>query len=483
MVLNSRFFKKAITFLNIVYFFVLLLCFYFRFNSFNKGNWTNSVMPFIAINLILNTCYFLLHKIKVFDYRFVFVALSYLFMFGRVFYAWCGKEYVASWWLQDFFSPSAMYHACIYILLSLQACFIGFFAFNKKKNHNDFFNESSLFIRVKKEETRPLLISAIVILCIGLPSRLFMDFRAIWYSSQTGWYEAGGGVVGFIDDFAFFFIPGVFLLLESFKNDKKKKITIFLVFIYFFVVMILTGDRRYYVSGLLALGCYYLYRLNKKRSIFFYIFLIFVCVFTLNLIEIVRHNRYGGITSLGVFLSNNFLKLFDFSNTFDDVFTEFGISFYSVVVAVDNVPDKLLAFQYGKTFIYALMSIIPLGGYLAGDFSSPSDYINEKVDLPLGGTFFGDLYMNFGYTLGIAFAFIIAFLIGKYFTSLSRKKNCISIVYYFSSFYILINLVRATFYEVARPLVWILVLVFVVYYFSKKRKCLPYGTKQNLVKQ
>ena len=483
MVINSRFFKRAIILLNVAYFFVLLLYFYLHFNSFDNNNWANSVTPFIIVGLALNAGYFLLHRIRIFDYRFVFIVLSYLFMFGRVFYAWLGKEYVASWWLQDYFLPSAMYHACAYILISVQACFIGFFAIKNKQSHKDFLAESSLFVRVAKSETRSLFISAIVVLCIGLPSRLFMDFRAIWYSSQTGWYEAGGGVVGFIDDFAFFFIPGIFLLLESFESDKKKKIIIFLVFIYFFVVMILTGDRRYYVSGLLALGCYYLFRLNKKRSIIFYLFVIFVCIFTLNLIEIVRHNRYGGITSLGIFLSNNFLKLFDFSNTFDDVFTEFGISFYSVVVAVNYVPNKLLTFQYGKTFIYALLSIIPLGGYLAGDFSSPSDYINERVDLPLGGTFFGDLYINFGYTFGIVFAFLIAFLIGKYFTSLSRKRSGIGIAYYFSSFYILINLVRATFYEVARPLVWMLILVSAVFYFSKKRKHLSYGTKQAIIKR
>lgn len=469
--MNKRIGAKSLGVLNVAYLFVLIALFYLNYNKFDNKNWSAQLIVWVVICFVLNILYFVTHLIPLYDFRFVFIVLAYLFMFGRVFYAWQGIEYRASWWLQDSFSSEEMYHACAYALMALQASFVGFFVLQK--------NTQLQSIRLCSEdeidpnrirERRVLFRCGVAVLLFGLPSRLFIDLRSVYYSMQTGWYESAGGIVGLVDDLAFLFIPGVLLLLEGIKSTCAKKVLTFSTFAYYLAIMLLTGDRRYYISGLLALGCYYLARIKRKKNrVWTYIVIGFICLFVLNFIEIVRHNRYGNLSSIGEFFSKNALSLFDFSNTFDDVITEFGISFYSVVVAIANVPEVLLSYQFGKTFVFSLLSIVPFGGRLAGAASSPSDYINELVQLPVGATFYGDMYINFGFFFGMVFSMIIAHFLGRYFISKQAKNDSINYVLYFSGFYILINLVRASIYEVTRPFVWGILIITVVYRFFKRK--------------
>lgn len=453
----------------IIFLNVLMLCvqLFYLFQYWNSpvitDNWATIPAILALIAAIINTYSMFRLKIHIYDFRFVFIALSYMFMFGRVWVASLGLEWETSWRVQIHFSEVDMFHTAFYCLCCIQLMFLGMFSLERE--NNNFFK----IIEDSKTNER-LHTTGLVLLLIGVPCRLITDANAVIMALTTGYYVSITSLVGLWDDFAFLLIPGVLCILES--RPRKRVSILGIVFAYFLVIMSLTGDRRYYVSGILALGMYFVTRMweKKKPNAFKLVGLATMALFFLNFLQVVRSARNGGLGTFSAFLSNYGAKLFDFSELFVNVFGEFGITFYSVVSIVEYVPSSVMGFQYGMTILRSLPYIIPLGGYIGvNGVVEPSLVINEITGQPVGGSLFGDLYANFG-ILSLIVVFLLGRVIKCTFRRMKNNNSPMGAVLYFTCIYILINLVRCSICEIVRPIIWCTVLPLLVYNLLSKRK-------------
>lgn len=152
-----------------------------------------------------------------------------------------------------------------------------------------------------------------------------------------------------------------------------------------------------------------------------------------------------------------------------EILAETSLTLLSVASVIDVVPD-IFPFQYGMTFFKTLFSVLPIG-WLSDDFflNAYSTYvINTYTKIPVGSSFIGSLYWNYGY-VGVAIA---AFLCGIYVPQIlyklrgSIRKSC---VIYFSLFAQMIMLVRCELIDIFRYLVMLFVLMFALECFFKRR--------------
>jgi hypothetical protein len=140
----------------------------------------------------------------------------------------------------------------------------------------------------------------------------------------------------------------------------------------------------------------------------------------------------------------------------------------TVVFAFNDIP-KLIPFQYGLSFWGAIPSILPIGWAFPEFFEKVSIFriLNDIEGYPVGASLPGELYANFGW-YALIIAFVMGCYIGKYYI-LSKMNNPLKIAQYFSIFFILINIVRASFLEITRNIFIVLIIPFLIYYLLNSK--------------
>lgn len=429
----------------------LVLFSYLSYSDLKVVDQWSEIVTLIAIALLLIQIISLkLKGIEYTDFRLWFLILTYLFMFGRVFLHALNLDENIFWNLIMRYPEIDMFRASMFILCSIQSIFIGFVIKDCKKNNK---------LKVKLYKLKPdfnIYKAGIILLIFSLPFRLITDINWIIQTQGAGSYSAIQSGSGLSDDFAFLFLPSIILLICSGKlNKSKSNILVSVVIIYFIIVMILTGDRRYPVTAILALVLCYLKYYNLRISFVKTVLLGYIALTMLNLFTVVREVRHDELTSLFDFILNYWSKIFFNTNTVYETLAEFGLTFFSVVHIFMYVP-YIIPFQRGFTFVATIPSILPIG-WLFRDFfskSSVSGIINPQAGASVGASLIGDLYANFGwYALGAGI--IVGIIFNKIFNVSNEKNIRLKYVQYFSLFYILINLVRATFFEVFRSAIMV----------------------------
>lgn len=415
--------------------------------------WSSQAFYLSIISIIANI--YLMHKkrVRLIEYQFVVMALLYLFMYGRIWLSYLQLDSNIHWVLHKFFMAEDMRKTSMYVVSSAQMLFLGMMATYEK-------NELNAGV-VEANNQQPNLYNAgLFLLLIGIPCRIYTDIQSVIATSATGSFTSISASTGLIDDLAYLLIPGLLCIMES--KPHIRKLVMYIVTTYFVIIMAVTGDRRFYVSAILTLFAYIRFRgvtIGKKLKLYQWILLILVGCFFLNFLEVIRKMRSGGLGSILSFVTNYGVDVFVLDDLIIDVLVEFGISFFSVVVVTTGVPD-IFPFQYGMTFIKTIPSVLPLGFAFNQMFkeASPSVILNSTTKYPVGATIIGDAYANFS-VFGIAFIFLFGLLLGKIFNinkaSIS-KKYC---VHYFTNYYILINIVRCSFFETFRPIIWCYIFV------------------------
>lgn len=431
------------------------------------GKWSTYGFWLSLVGLVLQ-CYTMRKlRIKISDFRIAFIMLANLFMFGRVWLNYLSMDEDIYWVLNKYFSAVSMQKTSVFCCCCIQALFVGLLFFDKKQQTNVVETEAD-YVTNKGA----LYATGIVLLIIAIPCRLMADLTSIITTHATGNYNSIASTTGVIDDFANLLIPAVLCLVIS-KPRLKTGILVSVV-LYFLAIMSMTGDRRYYTAGIVALGAFFLSDSRKKKGVKHILRIVclgFVALFFLNFLEILQQSRLGGLGTVTEFIAEYGLKIFDLSGLFIKVLTEFGISFYSVVAVVENVPT-IVPFQYGITLLKTLPSILPIG-FLFGDMfdsANPSYAINAYTKLPVGATVFGDLYVNFG-LFAVLGCIILGCVINRIIKTHFRIEKGINQVIYFTGYYILINLIRCSIFEAYRGILWgTLIPLFIYNCFLKKTR-------------
>lgn len=444
----------------------LAMVVYFMYHAkFDRNKWYVEIAVFAFVQMLLQIIFMLKRSIKLYDFRMWFIVLSYLFMFGKQFLATIlsDSKYHGVVIFQRLYKADTMYHASLYIILCIQVIFFGFFIFKEKA---DFFES------VQDEPVNnTLYITGIVLTIISFSCALITDVSNIFAIQSSRSYSDISGGTGLTDDFGLLLAPSILHLLFCGKLSKQKSFLLLIVVsLYYFLVMALTGDRRYPIIALIVLFLAYMHIYNFKFKFkhFVYILLSFVI---LNFFVVLREIRHGNMVSLGEFIITYGLRLFDFSETISETLNEFGTSFYTVCLGFMGFPD-LFPFRYGCTLLSGFIGVIPLGPLYTNSYTyrygRVVEIVNSYYGTHPGGSVYEDMYTNFGfiaYLIMIVFGYFISKLFFKDFND-KRKK----MIRYYILFYALIHLCRASFTEVIRTAVWGLIIPLLIYNFISSVK-------------
>jgi len=455
--------RLLISLVNMMFIIILIFFTFFPSNKYTT-DWsrTISLLSFLMIGIQLYSLNILGYKF--YEFQYIFLVLSYIFFFGRIWLQYFKLDIDIFWVLHKYYNLSIMYNTGIYVIFCIEFLFLGMIV---KTHCYNFVN-----LNIEDIDNISIFYTGITLLIIAVPCRLYTDAYSIFTTSASGSINSIISPTGLVDDLAYLLIPGIICIMEA---KSKQKTWIFIsVIVYFIIIITKTGDRRYYVAGILALLAYYLLTENKhkkKKYILKIGILIILIAIFLNFLEIIRDIRIGGLVSFSSFIKNYGFNVLKLNNLIWNVLAEFGISFFSVVAVIENVP-LYIPFQLGSTFIKSIPSVLPIGN-LVGDYfrnASPSTIINEYTGLPVGSTLFGDLFVNFSY-YGIFSCFITGIILSKIFNKKKIINNDLKRVLYYSQFYVLINLIRSSFFEIVRPFIWCTIIPIMVYniYNIKKK--------------
>lgn len=441
------------------WFIALAMISYLMFqSSIDYNNWYFGIAILAFIQMLLQILFMLKQSIKIYDFRIWFILLSYLFMFGKQFLAaiLSDTKFNGVIIFQRLYDAETMYHSSLYIILCIQAVFLGFFITKKK---------SLYFTSVLEEPAdNTLYITGILLTVISFSCALITDVSNIITIQSSGRYADISGGTGLIDDFGLLLAPSILHLFFCGKLTKKKTfILLMAVSVYYIIVMTLTGDRRYPIISIIVLFLAYIQIYSFKFKIKHFVYILLALIM-LNLFVVLREIRQGNMVSLSVFISTYGLRLFDFSNTIFETLNEFGTSFYTVCLGFMGFPE-LFPFRYGSTLLSGLIGIIPLGPLYTNSsiykFGRVVEVVNTYFNTHPGGSVYEDMYTNFSY-----FAYILLIAFGYFTSNLIFKNsndNRKKMIRYYILFYSLIHLCRASFTEVIRTAVWGLMIPLFIY--------------------
>lgn len=430
------------------------------------------IVAVLSVSLLLYQTFMLLKMgYGLASFQTIFVVLSYLFNFSFFWLIAIDKS--------DFiFFPNWMYtdiplkcKAAFYSLMCIQGVFTGLVW----KPKTVIAPTASLALSdSEKASQRQVFTIGLVMLIIGIPFKLYYDYLNILNSIANGGYGGFGGVSGLIDDFQHFAIAGVITMIASgYKKKPFCYLLIGIVFVYFMFVMTASGDRRYYVTAIIGImvalvGAYFNNSNSRKLSlkrIVRYAAIFILALFFLNLIAVIRYQRSSSLGS-DMVAQSTLEQLFSFDGVWETL-GEFGITINALVLAQNVVPTTI-PFQYGLSYLYAILFILPIGPFVHIPNASIGRAITSYVDIPVGSSYVLDLYANFG-----QIAFIPAIILGiilSRFVNINTNNSAKKLALSSSITYILINYVRSSTIEVLRPAVYILIMYYLAEFIIKKKR-------------
>lgn len=452
-----------IIFINVIYILAFGIWAYASWNNeFIIENYENWIFIWIIPMIIVQLLSFVLKKIKTYDFVLWFTLLSYLFMFGRIFIKIFALNNKLAYDPYIYYNDSILFHSYIYAIMSLILISFGYTLFFPSKSlvSNELAKINIDFNLYKTGKWMFVL---------GFVSKIINDAKIISILQTTKSYVSYATAVssGIFDDISYLTLPGAFLMFFSgCMKEKRKKIMFILLLAYFFLLMLLTGSRKIQLFSIITL--FLGYRAseckNKKVNIFKTVLSMFLGLFIINTLVIIRNNRF----SLGnIFnqLTLNFLSFNTLKNLFGELCAESSMTLLTVASTIKTVPS-ILEFEYGKTLLRTIPSFLPIG-WLVGDFfnkATATYVINGYTKIPVGSSLIATLYWNWGYIGGWIFAFIFGALVSK----ININKNDIKINQrekmgmYFAIFSYLIILVRSDIFDIYRGLCYLFISKYVI---------------------
>lgn len=419
--------------------------------------WTVSISIAAIALMVYQMLVIKLRKLKYTDFIPWFVALQFLFLYGRIFVYAIGENSSISWNLFYYFTNEQEYRAALFCLSYSQAIFTGIMAVNRtqisKVNYtHEYTSESVCFIGK-------------ALLLLSMPIKLYTNLVNIFAQRSLGKYTYEGSTNGFLNALAYGVVAGIILIISSRKLSRKSIMLLLTVFLLYEVLyMIFSGDRRQEITGIIAITLCYCYvneiRIRPRNIIA----IVTVAYVALVFLAAIRSGRQGVFYSL-----EDFIPWFEKAlrnNLFVDVCGEFGNTFFTVVNGIKYYPDYF-NYVWGLSGISTIVNIVPgLVKMLA-----PELYIQGAVNyrceldngLPTGGSLPQDMYCNFSFG-GIAIAIVTGAIIAKYVFR-ETGKSTIVVGKYYILFYILLNLVRASINEVGRSIAYIFAAIYLLHAF------------------
>ena len=334
--------------------------------------------------------------------------------------------------------------------------------------------QSKTVLEDEKRETEELdkaFLIGIILFVIGIIPT-YMN-----YSQQIRYIMAGNIYAGIRETvdlgpialFAIFYQVGIFLMLIGSKNHKLRAKIILGLAIAFEAVCMLSGNRASQILKIIALLFIYyrlIQKITPKKIIVFFI----AGYFTVIVLYFISAYRNANIADLSL-LKSRFIEV-STGEPLLKLLAQLGSNLNVVALAFVSIP-AYHNFNYGLTYIVSWCAIYPNTGGLLGNIPNMYAFLNYlNTDLPLGGSYVGELYFNFGW-FGIIFAIFVGMFIGWASSRIEnaiKQKKWIQLGPYMVLFYSLLWWVRDYFSGWIFKTVWCAVAVWLLNIFLKNRK-------------
>lgn len=386
-----------------------------------------------------------------------FLVASWLFMFGQVWLIGLGRAEYLFYPLLLRYDTAAITEAAAFALCYLQALFLGL-------TGSQYVLAPGPRMALEVPSGRALRLSTSIgtaLVLFALPFRLSEDYRNVVSAQASGSFLSVTTSSGAADDLGKLLVPGLLALIVGARHQPgPRRLYLLAGAGYHLAVMVLSGDRRYAMTALLALGLGYVASLGLKRSWRILASSAVAGLLLLNVLAYIRSIRQGGLTSLGAVMRDAPAQLVALNPVVESL-SEFGVSLMSVVLAVIYVPD-IVPYQSGFSYLGALGTLLPIG-WLGDNAESVSvgDTLAQLDGHPVGASQAAELFANFGWW-GLLGGLFLGRVLSWTFAKARSLASPINIVVYYSLFYILLNLVRAAFVEVLRASILVSIPVIVL---------------------
>ena len=313
----------------------------------------------------------------------------------------------------------------------------------------------------------------ILLLIISMPCKLYWDFQQVMLSTISSEYAGGFSQSGLVDDIQVLFTPALICLISGKKNNKKKfaQVIMILYMVYSVLVMTMSGARRAYITGILALFVFYndffsSENRNKHKILKSVVFLI-MAIICLNFLTLIRDSRHSAL-GISAIIEGNISDLFSIDFIWETL-AEFGITGSVIYFAVYFVPS-FFDYMYGSMYLASMVYILPIGWLIRLNNASGGVIINKLAQTykmtisSVGGSVLGDLYINWGWFSLVA-AVVLGYLIGKVAFISKRESDNINLrnIVAYSTGIVILNYARSSTSEILRPIFLIFISVYALF--------------------
>jgi len=274
------------------------------------------------------------------------------------------------------------------------------------------------------------------------------------------------------------FLPGILLILSSFKNNRTVFMRIMLiVIIYYLLFMFFTGRKGNTIQTVAPLLVMYFYYFNPKIKIRY----LFFAYLGLYLVNIVTATREMGVN--GEFWSQVQYFLVE-SNPIVDLMFEMGGTIKAVIQMQMAVPQTG-SLQFGTTYIYGFIVSIAEGLNLsiAAPYNQYAIFANylalpERGSLlnasvaSMGGSSIAEWWWNFGWFSIIA-VLLFAKLVLLYENTLIKSlENPVKFAMWCSFLYYLMRYTRGYITDMIWDPIFVFCCISIAYSYLKKKSYL-----------
>lgn len=457
---------KLRTFLNLLVWLVLTVYMWVIWNVTQAPmHWAHTVSIAAIVLFAYQILVMRKMKVKFSDFRIWFIALQYVFIFGRVFLHGFNLDKKIFWNLFTYYSDVSLYKAAVYGLVFIQSLFLGLFWKNHKTEASELYN---IFKIRDKYSGNCMRFIGIAMILVSLPFRLKNDLGQISAQNANSGYVALANTNGMTYAMGMLMPIGVIFLICSDALKRKTVNKILILFSAYSVgVMILSGDRRYAITSFISIILCYMVRFDIKLNWKRVVPLCIVAVLALSMLEAIRNGRMQVIDSFSTFW-DLFMESLMTSNIIYETFAEFGLTYFIYVAGIQFFPS-IFPYKMGMTYLLGPITVIPMSGAIfPGMLLKISAHWDCKsiTGHALGAALGEEVYCNFG-LLAPIFAVVFGIILSR-IMHMKREDSLYEMAKYYGLFYLLLNLVRSSSIEIMRTAVYALLLP-VIFAFAYKK--------------
>ena len=399
--------------------------------------WITNIFYFIFVSIIYKV------KKNILDFNIIFLVFIFLFCFGQVFLYSLGisptKLYLFNW-----FGEKLVLKASIYFLLFSVFYMIGVYLnLNYDNMKIKTTNDEFLNFAIRRFAYFLLVISIVPFFYILLPTL----YNSIAYGYIYNFNNAIE-VTGFNGYLSKFFIPSLFLLLYSYRNDKTRFKVIISSLVMICIMYLIRGSKGSGLTIIVGIVVFYSNFIKKISGvkILKIIPLLLIILFIIPLISNYRGSANKDLQSFSESISET---INNSDNLFVNSISEMGGTMQAFIYTYKIVPSNY-KFGYGKSYLSSFMMIIPsfiIGTSVFSENAALDTWLMKTCNLSFGPGYsiVAEVYYNFGWYGGLLFSILLGLFFTKMFHLKSKNETKMELLKLLSFIFLFNSMTKARF--------------------------------------